>query len=522
MENINTEFLKLFKICNTIAEVKEFIKIHNPNIHYVDDDKNNAFIYSCSYNKDINMIRFLVSELKIDTHRRNKNGNNGLHVACKSNPCLDIIKYLIEEQNMSLYSKNEADLNPFLIACMRNANTEIIKYLYNQYTDIDYVNQYNINGLLYACMRNQNPEIIKCLITDIGIDPSYTDVYGNNGFLLACKKNINIEIIKILIELDYDIYYQNVMNSNGLACACLSNNDSVIKYLIEETELCIQFLMTTTMITTQIVDNIKKLDHCFQYIYSPDFNNSKKLMVIKYLIEKGWTEYINNQRLYLTSIDEIEYKDIELILPFIDYEIEIVLEKKSKLWEIPYFENSLVNFRNTKLNEKEVIGLDDIEIIEDIEKPELDFLCKCFFKDEEIDYYGHRIIVFNIIPVFNKMICFGGKEKKDGIVLHLDINPKVFEEYLKICYTGMLDIDNWDIKDLTDFIGLIDIYENKIFNVNDIEAYVIDKIKEEDEFLEKMVRDYKMKHALIAVNNIKVQKKEIERIDKENKIRFGI
>ena len=474
MENVNIEFLNLFKRCKTVNEVKKFIELYKPDVHFVDEGKNNAFMYACPYNQNLDIIKYLVNDIKIDIHRRNKNGNNGLMLACKMNNCLEIIQYLIEDLQMTLNSKNEFGLNPFLIACMRNANPKIIKYLSKQDTDINYSNQ-NINGLLYACMRNENPEVIECLINDIGMNRDQLDIMGNNGFILACTKNSNVSVIKKLIELNYDIHYKNLANINGFIYACSTEHMNVIKYLIEETETCVHFLMNTNQITTQVADKIKKLDHCFQYFFCNSFNDSKKITIIKYLIEKKWTSYINNPRLQLKNINDIEFDELEKILPYIDYEIEVSLPKINKLWKTPYFQKDLHNLKsiNVKNEDKDEEGLDEV-----IDIDGLDFLCKCTFFKQEYKYYGHRLIVFNMIPVFAKMILPPSIESKEGIHLKFQMKPKVFEEFLKLCYTGKLDIEDWNIDELINLIGLVDMYENKVVTVNDIEPYILDKMKD--------------------------------------------
>lgn len=491
MENVNVEFLHLFNRCKSVDEIKEFIEVYKPNVHYVDESQNNAFIYCCSNNENIEILEYIIKDLKIDTHRRNKNGNNGLLSACKKNTNIDIIKYLVETLNMSLNSKNENNLTPFIIACMRNTNVEIIKYLSEKDTDVNHITATNVNGLLYACMRNQNPEVIKCLINDIGMNPEYLDLMGNNGFLLACSKNPNIEVIKTLLELGYDVHYQNLANMNGLIYASNSNNDGVFKYLMEETDLGINYLLTTNQVTSKFVEKINEMNHCFRHIYANPITEQNKMEIIRYLVDKDKTDYINRKRLKLQNIDQLKFEDLEEIISYINYEIPVTLEKKKKLWKQPYFQDILPSFTSEQ----------PLDLEED-----LDYLFKVTFKKKEtIEYYGHKLVVYNMIPIFKSMINSGMKETNEGIHLHLDMNPRVFKEFLNICYTGEIEIEDWGIDDILNFMVLIDMYTHKIIEVKDLEPYLLDNIKEHN-ILKQMIKRYKMKYTLIALNNYRLSK----------------
>jgi len=91
----------------------EIIKYLMGKFNYQDTDLHSAFLYACYYNQDINIIKFIKEEFKINVNYTDHIGDNFLLSAChfsensnnkKSN--IDIIKYFIEELKVDIYIQN--------------------------------------------------------------------------------------------------------------------------------------------------------------------------------------------------------------------------------------------------------------------------------------------------------------------------------------------------------------------------------------------------------------------------------
>ena len=95
---------------------------------------------------------------------------------------IEMVKYLVNELKFDINSKNKYSDNGFLLAC-RNNNIEMVKYLVNELKfDINSKNNYGSNGFLLAC-RNNNIEMVKYLAEEL-------DIYNNNWKKSLIKKEI--------------------------------------------------------------------------------------------------------------------------------------------------------------------------------------------------------------------------------------------------------------------------------------------------------------------------------------------
>lgn len=96
----------------------------------------------------------------------NKHGNNGFIQACQNNINLDVIKYLSNDLRINVNQVNNHGYNGFTLACYNNENIDVIKYLANNLKiNINQVNHNNNNSFSLVCMHNKNGDIIKYLMT---------------------------------------------------------------------------------------------------------------------------------------------------------------------------------------------------------------------------------------------------------------------------------------------------------------------------------------------------------------------
>ena len=86
----------------------------------------NAFTYACYNNKNVNIIKFFVNDLKFDI---NCDRENVYLMACSHNKNIDVIIYLNQYLYKNCYNKNNILKNGLYYAISRNNNLEIIEYL---------------------------------------------------------------------------------------------------------------------------------------------------------------------------------------------------------------------------------------------------------------------------------------------------------------------------------------------------------------------------------------------------------
>jgi hypothetical protein len=275
------------------------------NTTCIDKNGNNCLLLACGNNNNLDIIKYLIEDVRMDCHYLNYLEDNCLTTACWENTNLEIIKYLIEDKKININHVDNNNNNCLLSACNANTNLDVIKYLIEEkQMDVTYLNINGENCLTMACSNNTNISIIKYLIEDIKMNILHTNNIGSNCLLRACRHNTNLSIIKYLIEdIKMNILHTNNVGSNCLLLACNCNtNLSIIKYLIEDKKMDIT-------INNNFQDNCLTLA-CWQ---------NENLEIIKYLIEeKGMkTIHVNsygNNCLILACQDNTNLEIIKYLI----------------------------------------------------------------------------------------------------------------------------------------------------------------------------------------------------------------
>src|SRR6476469_4681592 len=111
-------------------ELFNFILKHDPDvkqlkIFFEKHKLNDNLIDICQVNTNIEIIKFLIKEYKINPNQKNNYGDNCLELACRENTNIDIIKYLIEIHCMDPNQKDNDGENCLTLACWQNTNVDI-------------------------------------------------------------------------------------------------------------------------------------------------------------------------------------------------------------------------------------------------------------------------------------------------------------------------------------------------------------------------------------------------------------
>jgi hypothetical protein len=215
MSNTNNEWNKL-KYDNCVGSDNEIynqnekrfmVRIYQDNFQYVKKNyykitnvvvQNESFIIATTYSKNINLIKFLFEEFKINTSYQNDKGYNCLTSACKNNT-LPIIKFLVEELKMNINNSYNSRKNSCLmLACSKNS-LDVIKYLVEECN----ANVNHSDSFGFGCMsfissgRNDCGEVAKYLIENTEVE----DLIGNLTVFKKCIPLIkNRNIIDILLK----------------------------------------------------------------------------------------------------------------------------------------------------------------------------------------------------------------------------------------------------------------------------------------------------------------------------------
>lgn len=246
----NQGFDCLMRTCflnNNVEAVKYYIEVIGMNPLQTNKYQQNCLTLACQLN-DLTVIKYLI-EQKMDPLYKDIHGYDCLFWACYCNH-LDVIKYLVNVIGIEKINekKNQSNkkYNYLISACKINTDVRIIKYLIEEVgIDINHQNEDGDNCLLIAATTNPEPMIIKYLTEEINMDPNITNAKGWNCLKNACCNN-NLKIIKYLItEMGMNINYNDMIETertnNCLLDASMNPNLEVIKYFIEEMRMDIEY-----------------------------------------------------------------------------------------------------------------------------------------------------------------------------------------------------------------------------------------------------------------------------------------
>jgi ankyrin repeat protein len=157
----------------------------------------------------VDMIKYLISEHKINVYANDNDGRTTLQYAC-GHGHIDIVKYLIEECHIDNINRQDNDgYNALLNAICRN-QYEVVKYLINDgRIDIHTLEYQGYNALhLSIGMRDKliGLKIVQCLLDDGHADLTSTSSNGENVFDLVCNETdvgpelaIDIDMVVFLV-----------------------------------------------------------------------------------------------------------------------------------------------------------------------------------------------------------------------------------------------------------------------------------------------------------------------------------
>lgn len=276
----------LFKIDNLVIEIKR---------HTLDFVINGSLFCNCipmidlliEYGLDINsiikpnnttlimeaiscgreeMVKMLIKYgANVNTILYSNNKKTELSHAVTCGPvCINIIKILLQEKltTINVKSKDKGQ-TPLFIAVMYNYN-EIAKLLINAGANLNLFDKQHNTVLIYAC-KNKNYELVYSLIkagvniNNMDRKNNYTALHiacqmstykivnillksganvnvqtkeGNTPLIYGCSDNTDEEIVNLLLEYNADINITNIYGMHALMAACIGNNLSIVKIIM--------------------------------------------------------------------------------------------------------------------------------------------------------------------------------------------------------------------------------------------------------------------------------------------------
>jgi hypothetical protein len=424
-------------------------------------------------------------------------------LACWENTNLEIIKYLVENQKMNINHTNNNGDNCLTMACWGNINLEIIKYLIeNQKMDINYTNKSGNNCLTLACSENTNLEIIKYLVENQKMNINHTNNSGNNCLTLACWENTNLEIIKYLIENQkMNINYVNNYGDNCLTLACGGNtNLEIIRYLIECTNINISLDRVLYDMWEKIMLSITTRWDRFTEIFTRGIMKYDKNKIEKLVKKMNPIMMISQRHLYSTYDICDPFDEKYMWKDFIKHTDDL---KFSVPMSIP--------IPTPCVKEKERI------YVYDFTKNDNGLL----FMHNNKAYYGHQGIVYDSILCLKEIKEIA--DFNDPITLSGDMPEYLMNMWIGSMYTKKIDMKNIEPMDMKSFLKHIDQYPTDFLSIDIMEQKFVEyynAIEQKllaqydtstlkcdifnDSYLKDICCKYKLKRLYLCIHNKKI------------------
>jgi hypothetical protein len=425
---------------------------------------------------DISLVAFVINNLEINIH-------DDLCKICLLTTCsytknLSVIKYIIDDVKCDITHLDAGGYNLLLAACSWNSNVNVIKYLIeDKKMDTTACNKHGYNCLLLSCV-NENLEIIKYLIEDIRMDSDYLDNNDDNCLLIASHHNTNFDVIKYLIEdVKIDTNHWNNYNYNCLISAfCNNENIEIVKYLIEKTTAYIALNITPYNKFKSVVPFITHNYERFNVLFEKAINEYGSLRIITDVVP-----IINPLMLNKKMCEECK------IAPFDDKYSNFVINTDKLECKLP------VAIDTKTLDNKKKRSRINIDF-----SGKVDFL----FVHNNISYYGHKKVVYDAIRILNDSNNYDFAEP---IILTTPVPKYIVNLYIDSCYNGIFDVNEIKNDNFFQFLNFVDQYETKYVSIPLLEKELIMYMNDNkiipNDYLKNICKKYQLKYLHLYIND---------------------
>ena len=197
-------------------------------LHSTDDDNTLPIHIACN-SGDIQLVTFLIDEMKCDISTEDKNGFTCVIYACLSGN-LDLVKLLIKQYKCN--SRISGGVTSLGVAVM---NIHILEWLRQEY----HINvaMYHKGTLTFIAAKLNQLHCLKHLINNYTFDINATDPRNDNQSTLlhlACQEGHVATVLYLTSLPKCDISAKTSNGSTAIHLACKSRSLPILKHLVEE------------------------------------------------------------------------------------------------------------------------------------------------------------------------------------------------------------------------------------------------------------------------------------------------
>ncbi|XP_033757415.1 uncharacterized protein LOC117339813, partial [Pecten maximus] len=197
-----------------------------------------AALYIACEEGDLDVIRYLVSECKVDIEQRGHYTHKHFHDqvsplwSCTEQNAIEVVRLLIS-LGANINCTSSTNGTALLVGCLHNSE-ECVKELIKAGADVNIPNIYGATPLLNAASKG-SLDLCEYLINN-GADVKGRDCNDRTTLHRAVEEN-RLDVVKLLIEKGCDCMLQNDTEESPFRLAALKGNHGIVEYLAKNISL---------------------------------------------------------------------------------------------------------------------------------------------------------------------------------------------------------------------------------------------------------------------------------------------
>ncbi|XP_067648871.1 ankyrin repeat domain-containing protein 50-like [Haliotis asinina] len=157
-------------------------------------------------------------------------GNNVLHLACRSRE-MDVVKYLLSQTSVDINRKGDKGRTPLMVAVIYKYR-DVFEFLMQNGADVSQVDDKGDNVLHCACLHGQLG-VVKHLLSQTNIEINRRGKDGRTPLMVAVIQGLRY-VMELLIRNGADVSQVDEEGNNVLHLACKFGLLDVVEYLLSQ------------------------------------------------------------------------------------------------------------------------------------------------------------------------------------------------------------------------------------------------------------------------------------------------